>query len=502
MVCKSLQALVLVISLTAAGCGKTEPATTAGRSVPDPAPPQPIAVAPPELIQRDDLDLRLPGEETEVPEWAGKRSDDPFPVKEFLESRSPANNIAPLYLQVLAPFEEALKLIYPVSEREERGLEAAERQRLISEYSGYKPRSEGPATSTEVQEFLNEVRPLLNQIALAQERGPCVFRTGMRMSSLAPHGTACVALGRLARLEIEFAQLPEEWETVFETIERTFRLSRDIRPRGLLILQLVSNHMDAIILQCMADLLVPRTDLTTAHCDRLLQLVREHKDQGIDSYQEAARMEYIMLRNSIEDLAAGRTTLEELDPGLSKNPNVPKLINYDIERAEAGRIFSIVFEESQLPWHKLIRASRFGAEADKLRNGIAAGPADVLLGGKLRRSLVVPMLIPAMDQAREADARYRVRMGAIPAIIAIRRYEIVHGSLPDSLNAALAEVGITEIPIDPYDSKPLKYVVINGRPTVYSVGGDLEDQGGLVRWDFTENPGDFLFTYTVQSPDQ
>lgn len=37
---------------------------------------------------------------------------------------------------------------------------------------------------------------------------------------------------------------------------------------------------------------------------------------------------------------------------------------------------------------------------------------------------------------------------------------------------------LREVPLDQFTGKPLLYKVVDGRPVVYSVGADLDDDGG------------------------
>ncbi len=74
--------------------------------------------------------------------------------------------------------------------------------------------------------------------------------------------------------------------------------------------------------------------------------------------------------------------------------------------------------------------------------------------------------------------------------IAIKRYQLAHGKLPDSL-AQLVPAFIPEIPTDPFNGKPLQYGQENGGFYVYSVGPDLTDDGGMERNEKGQNLYDY-----------
>jgi hypothetical protein len=84
-------------------------------------------------------------------------------------------------------------------------------------------------------------------------------------------------------------------------------------------------------------------------------------------------------------------------------------------------------------------------------------------------------LYRTLQKIRSAEVTRQVAISAI----AIRRYQLRHGALPEAL-AALVPDFISAIPADPVDSKPLRYRLdATSRGFVlYSIGEDGEDNGG------------------------
>src|SRR5690349_18073885 len=77
--------LALLLLLSATGC---MPRNGSGKPIPPKESPATTSNAPAE----------------EIPNWAGKRTDEPFDVKAFLESRAaPDDDAAPLYVEALSP---------------------------------------------------------------------------------------------------------------------------------------------------------------------------------------------------------------------------------------------------------------------------------------------------------------------------------------------------------------------------------------------------------------
>ena len=62
--------------------------------------------------------------------------------------------------------------------------------------------------------------------------------------------------------------------------------------------------------------------------------------------------------------------------------------------------------------------------------------------------------------------------------IALKRYQLRHGKLPETLNE-LAPEFFRSVPIDPFDGNPLRYhASADGTYLLYSVGEDGKDDGG------------------------
>ncbi len=80
--------------------------------------------------------------------------------------------------------------------------------------------------------------------------------------------------------------------------------------------------------------------------------------------------------------------------------------------------------------------------------------------------------------------------------VAVKRYQLKHGKLPDQLSE-LSPVFLESPPIDPCDGQPLRMLVTDQTITIYSVGKDQTDDGGVKTNNFDERfrPGsDIPFT--------
>jgi hypothetical protein len=72
---------------------------------------------------------------------------------------------------------------------------------------------------------------------------------------------------------------------------------------------------------------------------------------------------------------------------------------------------------------------------------------------------------------------------AVVTVLAIRAFEAQKGHLPNSLRELMADGYLPNVPSDPYSGKPLVYRIVHDDFTLYSVGRDFTDSGGVGnRW--------------------
>jgi hypothetical protein len=78
------------------------------------------------------------------------------------------------------------------------------------------------------------------------------------------------------------------------------------------------------------------------------------------------------------------------------------------------------------------------------------------------------------------------------ASLAVERYRLANGALPDSLDALVPKF-LNAVPTDPFNGQPLRYKRLAAGYVVYSVGEDGVDNGGTEGY----GPGTDI-TFTVE----
>ncbi|MBP86222.1 MAG: hypothetical protein CMJ64_05830 [Planctomycetaceae bacterium] len=95
------------------------------------------------------------------------------------------------------------------------------------------------------------------------------------------------------------------------------------------------------------------------------------------------------------------------------------------------------------------------------------------------RYQLTALLLPAMDSIFEATARGVAATQATETFIAVERFRKQQGRFPDSLDALVPEF-LSEVPMDPFDGKPLRYVITDDAALIYSIGRNRIDDNGTL----------------------
>ena len=104
--------------------------------------------------------------------------------------------------------------------------------------------------------------------------------------------------------------------------------------------------------------------------------------------------------------------------------------------------------------------------------------------------VLLHMLIPNISRDATKELESIVDLHAARASLAVERYRLAAGKLPDSLSE-LVPAYLESVPIDPFDGNEMRYKKFKTGFVVYSVGEDLNDDGGKEitseseNWDMT-----------------
>jgi hypothetical protein len=468
----------VLLMLGFGGCAKSTAPAQANVPAP-PSPPPPSSSGSTMAV----LPQMLPDADATIPIWAGQQQSEPFAVRQFLESRaSPPSNAAPLYFAGLAEISLSMYLSNPPATWPWSENKIPDRVRKLDNdvnvLADYDMLLQGAVSEAAIESLLSEAQPALKKFDEAQQRRQCVFVTGIRFDSVLPHAQASRQFVRLACIQLYHARLKGDFDEADQAIRRTLRLSRDVRLRGAMVVQLVSCVLDRVILRGVADYTLGQRGLAAKDCDRLLAVLSEHRRKAAPFAEEGFRMEYVTLRNTLDLLQQGRMSPEQLALLPGEIVQSINQVNWQAEIAACNTFFN-----------DAIAFSAAGHEQEQSGAWMAREAARI----ESQHAPLVRAVLPACDGFLEGTIRARTELAGAECLTAVRRYVLLHGSLPDNLDVAAREAGLVAVPTDSYSGGPMHYRVIDGKPIVYSVGYDRKDDGGTVDWDNGKQPGDFIF---------
>ncbi|MHC4625058.1 MAG: hypothetical protein ACYS4W_14280 [Planctomycetota bacterium] len=121
--------------------------------------------------------------------------------------------------------------------------------------------------------------------------------------------------------------------------------------------------------------------------------------------------------------------------------------------------------------------------------------------GRMACELLVHVCGPLYTVFIEMWQRQQVQDVALVTSIAVLRYKADKGRFPEVLEEPVAAGYLKQLPMDPYSSGSLVYTCFGDDFTLYSLGADFDDDGGLPsKWGEGQEGGDQVF-WPVERPE-
>jgi hypothetical protein len=89
----------------------------------------------------------------------------------------------------------------------------------------------------------------------------------------------------------------------------------------------------------------------------------------------------------------------------------------------------------------------------------------------------IAMLAPSLSRVAPASERYLGVRDALQVAMALELHKRSTGSYPPTLDE-LSPRYLPVVPVDPITGGLLRYEIVDGKPLIYSVGADGDDDGG------------------------
>ena len=117
----------------------------------------------------------------------------------------------------------------------------------------------------------------------------------------------------------------------------------------------------------------------------------------------------------------------------------------------------------------------------------------------IQGNMLLEILLPALSKVIELSYRNAINSHATLAVLALIEYQKEFGRFPDSLETLVEKDLLQRVPIDPFSNQPLVYRKTDTGFTLYSVGSNFTDDGGVPATDDEGKPrqwgnhGDWIF---------
>jgi len=105
---------------------------------------------------------------------------------------------------------------------------------------------------------------------------------------------------------------------------------------------------------------------------------------------------------------------------------------------------------------------------------------DAKIGTISRSHILLHAIMPAFSRVATIDIRAIAQLRTARTALAIERYRLATGNLPDTLSDLLPTY-LDAVPKDPFDGEDLRYKKLDTGFVVYSIGEDGTDDGGKER---------------------
>ncbi len=155
---------------------------------------------------------------------------------------------------------------------------------------------------------------------------------------------------------------------------------------------------------------------------------------------------------------------------------------YKIGGVNADEMTQLEFYDQALSGIRRLRANHGFAEVGNTASNAVAVLDKRMSQDRLHRLRLTAMIVPNLTRATETAVQNETLRRLTVVAIAIKRYELKHGSAPVALRKLVPEF-LAEVPIDPMSGKPLCYQLnTDGTFTLYSTGSDGINNGGDATW--------------------
>lgn len=339
--------------------------------------------------------------------------------------------------------------------------------------------------SAEVGKFLAQHEVTLKFLRAAAALPVCRFDHDYAHPSitmLLPEMSRCRTAALLLQLDARHQLAAKNVPQALVDINAMFRLAQGVGQEPLIIGALVScgiDHMAVYTLQEALPAVTNDKDLSVLH---VVDAASESRVIG-----RALQGEEAFGLSVFSDLAAGRMTTAALN---GENPQGGTAIDVLGQGPSALAVRVFFIPHDLVAYRKMITSYREAASKPYVEGHAMlaqAGPPDGLL---------TRIIVPALNRFLTQEDLAVAHQAEAQTAIALTYFRLAHGVFPPTLDALVPEY-LDDMPVDPFDGRPLRFVVKPDKCLIYSVGPDGKDDGGLP-YDEKSMTGDFVLSLPLR----
>ena len=317
--------------------------------------------------------------------------------------------------------------------------------------------------------------------AIEHSRYPVDFSKGF--ATLLPHLSDLRTGAKLLKLEAILHAENTEPQSAARSLTSTFGLARSLSKEPILISQLVRVACQALAVSALEHV-INRTEFTDEQLVNLCQTLVSAEDlsamfHAFVGEQCAGGEIFKMPADQILQVANGKSSpLAVVAIALYKFAGLA-----DMDAIMYVDLMNDYTKAMQLPPHQRQEA---------------ASAVDTKFGKTSRIHVLLHVIMPALSRVTTIDIRTIAQLHTAQVGLAIQRYRLATGKLPDTL-AELMPTYLDAVPKDPFDGKDLRYKKLDTGFVVYSIGEDGSDDGGKEKpRKRTRPPAPWDVTFIVQ----
>jgi hypothetical protein len=336
----------------------------------------------------------------------------------------------------------------------------------------------------------------------SQPSGNSVADVGhsMLIAAILPQLTLLNQASSLLATDCRRAARAMDAESAFDDVQAQLGMCRHVQETSFLVSALIAGSIQTTACTTVSDVLLEHPDLWSK--EQLLDLAHSFSRTHVGwrrALEGERAMFYDIVQRVYTDDGEGDGRLTQA--GMRLLNAVPQVVFGGTEHPKAEGQASDSLLMALLPAANFMVASRremadlydqFLDQSAKLIDapiwdGEGSGASrlmEPLENSQLRalRYVLVSLFAPATSAAARKAAFCRAAQDGVLIGIALELYRREHGDWPESL-AALTPRWLPEVPVDRITGDVLHYKIDAGAPLVYSVGIDLDDDGGRLPFD-------------------